>query len=197
MVVCVVRAGSSVAHTAPRLVSALMHVPKPVVCAPSILSRVQAYPLGRDRKTPCHNTTLGKPCSNTKSYVATGMSHPWENSVATQGDPCRNLSLALPQTLSRHRADKSLARQRRSLLQPKPPSMFRNNVATRRSLSRHKSRKLCPGSCAWPENHVATRKTTSRHKANILYRDRDPKMGSSPFWSSTPPVPLYFLSKTP
>ena len=52
--------------------------------------------MGCDKKTPCRNTTLGKP-------VATGMSQPWENSVATQGDPFHDPSLTHPQTLSRHR----------------------------------------------------------------------------------------------
>ena len=159
------------------------------------------------------------------------MVEPWENSVATQGDPCRDLNtLSQPQTLSQHkisvvtRGQKSLSRQRNPLSQTKPSSMPRNPIATQRSLSQHRARKLCrvlialsrarpnsthmfvvraqAGSCAWPENPIATRKTMSRHKARetlsqhkFLCRNRGPKMGSSPLWSSyTSSFPFSFLS---
>ena len=63
--------------------------------------------------------------------------------------PLSSPSLASPKPccdtefLSRHKADKSLLRQRRPLSRPKPPNMPRNSVATRRSLSQHRARKLC------------------------------------------------------
>ena len=44
-------------------------------------------------------------------------------------------------------------------------------------------------SCLRP-THSATKNPLSRH--GILCRDRDLKMGSSPFWSSAPPVPFFF-----
>ena len=75
--------GRSTARAALPLVCSLKLMPRPVVRAPSTLSRSQACPMGRDKKTLCRNTTLGKPCRNIKSYVAKRMSHPWENFVVT------------------------------------------------------------------------------------------------------------------
>ena len=91
-----------------------------------------------------------KPCRDIKSSVAIGITQPWENSVATQGDPCRDPNtLSQPQTLLRHkiyvtrRGQKSLSRHRKPLSRPKPPSMLGNPIVTRRSLSKHRSIKLC------------------------------------------------------
>ena len=57
-------------------------------------------------------------------------------------DPCRDTNtLSQPQTLSQHKiyvatlGQKSLSRQRKPMLRPKPPSMPGNPIVTRRSLS--------------------------------------------------------------
>ena len=91
-----------------------------------------------------------KPCHDIKSSVATEMASLGKNLSQHKGDPCRDPSTqSQPQTLLRHkiyvatRGQKSLSRQRKPLLRPKPPNMLGNPVATRKSLSRHKARKLC------------------------------------------------------
>ena len=113
--------------------------------------------------------------------------------VATQSPkPCCETEF-----LSRHRVEKSLSR-------PKPPSWPGNNVVTRRSLLRHRSRKL---SCAcilrcclrMPSRtprtgHAPGLRNMSQHKVSIPCRDRDLKMGNSPFRSSVPPVFPFFFS---
>ena len=79
MVAHVVRVGGSVALAAPPLV----HVPRPVVRAPSTLSRAHACPVGHVRKTPYRNTTLGKPCRDTRRPLSQPKPSPAPNPVAT------------------------------------------------------------------------------------------------------------------
>ena len=91
-----------------------------------------------------------KPCCDKKSYVAIGIAQPRKTLsrhkgtlVATQ-TPCPNPKPCCDtEFLLRHRVEKYMSRQRKALSRPKPPSMPRNSVATRRSLSRHRARKLC------------------------------------------------------
>ena len=113
--------------------------------------------------------------------------------------------------LSQHKADKSLSR-------PKPPSMPVNNVATRRSLSRPKARKRCRArmlrsrghvpivhaclSSAPRPGHVHGLRTLSQHgrpyqdtRLEKPYRDRGPKIGSSP--PAPPAFPFSFLLINP
>ena len=61
VVVRAVRAGGSIECATPPLVRELMHVPRLIVRTPRTQSRAQACPMGRDRKTPCRNTTLENP----------------------------------------------------------------------------------------------------------------------------------------
>ena len=117
-----------------------------------------------------------KPYCDIKSYVTTGMAMPWENSVATQGDPCGNLSTkSQPQTLSQHKTFVTTWGQK-SLSRPKPPSMPGNPVATQcqEALScASPSRERMPVARAQLENTAATRKTLSLHRAGeTLLRQR-------------------------
>ena len=156
-----------------------------------------------------------------KSYVATRMVQHWENSVATQEDPCRDPSTqSQPQTLSGREA-KNLCLDREGLCrdpnhQACLGTMSRHgdpcrNTKPEKFVSHAPSRTRMPvahaqaGSCAWLKNPVATLKTLSLHRARetlprhkFLCRDREPKMGSSPLWSScTSNFPFFFPFNTP
>ena len=145
--------------------------------------------MGRDRKTPCRDTTPWKPCHDIKSSVAIGMSHLWENSVKTPSDHVATQTWPSPKPyrdiefLSRHKAEKSLSLQRKPLSKPKPPNWPGNHVVTRRTLLRHRTQKYCRarcyaivarasqprahGCCAHPGVSCAGLKTLSRSRTTV------------------------------
>ena len=87
--------GRSIMSTVLTLVCAFVRLPRPVGRMPNTFSRAQTWSVGHDINALSQHHPQ-KPWCDIKSFVATGLAHRWENSVTTQGDPCRVPSLAQP-----------------------------------------------------------------------------------------------------
>ena len=210
-----------VTHAAVPLVCTLMRVPRPVVHAPNALSHAQAWSVGRDWKlfvaTPPWETllrhkvfccdrngpALGKLCHDTRGPLSQPkLLVPAPNPVATQNfyrDAGQKISVAT----------------KKASVVTQTTSMPGNSVATWRSLSRHRARKHCRvhtlrchahvPACTPRPGRAPGLRTISRHRTretlsrqNFLYRDKGPKMGSSPLCSScTSSFFFFFPFNTP